>query len=65
MYTLIGTAPPKPTVEKEIEERIINKKIPKAEDLGQYQIQENPHFDRESSMFGNMHADALLTTCPL
>ena len=36
LYTLIGTAPPKPTVDKEIEERIINKKIPKAEDLGQY-----------------------------
>ena len=39
LYTLIGTAPPKPTVEKEIEERIINKKIPKAEDLGEYPIQ--------------------------
>ena len=38
LYTLIGTAPPKPTIEKEIEERIINKKIPKAEDLGQYQL---------------------------
>ena len=36
LYTLIGTAPPKPTVDKEIEERIINKKIPKAEDLGKY-----------------------------
>ena len=36
LYTLIGTAPPKPTIDKEIEERIINKKIPKAEDLGQY-----------------------------
>lgn len=34
LYTLIGTSPPKPTIEKEIEERIINKKIPKAEDLG-------------------------------